>query len=569
MYRTAAKRLLSHRVPSINVSSGRTRLLPNLRQITCSSRFSTSTVNPQSGPNHQVNNEAPNFTDSKTTSSSSAAEEARDARSHKRERPRVVEYRDEQARVLEASLRHVAKHGWGEAAMIAGARDVGLSPSIIGSFPRKDAALVEFFMDDCLQRLIDRIDSGEDLKDLIPSQRISKLVRIRLEMQAPYISKWPQALSIQAQPLNVPTSFKQRAMLVDEIWHAVGDEASDIDWYVKRTVLGGIYSTTEIYMLTDSSPDFCDTSRFLDDRVRDAFDLKKTFQEATYLAEAVGAGMGSSLQGSRYLVVSLLIVEPTFFCLVSVFGWIDSIKKYKLHVVLWKSQEVWANNASSDRQREREDVQNDMGVEDLYEFRSIVCDSGSGSVKTGFAGDDAPCVVFPSLIGQPRNKNSMIGIGQKDMYFGDEAQAKRGVLRLSHPVNRGMVRDWDAMERLWEHIFDKELRVTIEEHPVLLTEPPLNPKINREKMVEIMFEGFEIPATYVAIQAVLSLYASGRTTGIVMDSGEGVTHVVPIYEGYALPHAIQRLELAGKDLTDYLTMNLTKDGYIFTTSAEM
>lgn len=222
-------------------------------------------------------------------------------------------------------------------------------------------------------------------------------------------------------------------------------------------------------------------------------------------------------------------------------------------------------------------------------------------MQTGFAGDDAPCVVFPSLIGQPRNKNSMIGIGQKDMYFGDEAQAKRGVLRLSHPVNRGMVRDWDAMERLWEHIFDKELRVTIEEHPVLLTEPPLNPKINREKMVEIMFEGFEIPATYVAIQAVLSLYASGRTTGknfltnnsfmnetptisrssdltpkkknasyagIVMDSGEGVTHVVPIYEGYALPHAIQRLELAGKDLTDYLTMNLTKDGYIFTTSAE-
>lgn len=223
-------------------------------------------------------------------------------------------------------------------------------------------------------------------------------------------------------------------------------------------------------------------------------------------------------------------------------------------------------------------------------------------MQTGFAGDDAPCVVFPSLIGQPRNKNSMIGIGQKDMYFGDEAQAKRGVLRLSHPVNRGMVRDWEAMERLWEHIFDKELRVTIEEHPVLLTEPPLNPKINREKMVEIMFEGFEIPATYVAIQAVLSLYASGRTTGknfltnnsfmnetptissssaltpkkkknalyagIVMDSGEGVTHVVPIYEGYALPHAIQRLELAGKDLTDYLTMNLTKDGYIFTTSAE-
>lgn len=207
-----------------------------------------------------------------------------------------MEYQDEQARVLQASLPHVIKLGWTEAAMVAGAREVGLSPSIVGSFPRKEAALVEFFMDDCLQRLIDRIDSEEAFKNLLPSDRISKLVRVRLEMQAPYISKWPQALSIQAQPLNIPTSFKQRAMLVDEIWHAVGDEAYDLDWYVKRTILGGIYSTTEVYMLTDSSPEFRETWAFLENRVKDAFDLKKTIKEAMYLADAVGAGMGSSLE---------------------------------------------------------------------------------------------------------------------------------------------------------------------------------------------------------------------------------------------------------------------------------
>lgn len=199
---------------------------------------------------------------------------------------------------------------------------------------------------------------------------------------------------------------------------------------------------------------------------------------------------------------------------------------------------------------------------------TVVIDVGSGNCKAGMAGEEYPRCTFPSIIGRPKTANIISGTDNAEFYVGEQAQAKRGILTISYPIEHGIVTDWEDMEKIWHYCFYDGLRVQPQEHPVLLTEAALNPKANREKMATIMFETFYVPALYVSLQAVLSLYSSGRTTGIVADVGDGVTHIVPIFEGYCMPHAICRANLAGRDLTAYLGKILGERGVSLKNSAE-
>jgi len=200
----------------------------------------------------------------------------------------------------------------------------------------------------------------------------------------------------------------------------------------------------------------------------------------------------------------------------------------------------------------------------------VVIDNGSGVIKAGFAGQDMPSCCFPTIVGRPKHSKVMVGALGGDIFVGKDAEESRGLLTLKYPISHGVVTDWKDMERIWESVYGKNnMNISkIEQHPVLLTEAPLNPNKNREKAAEVFFETFNVPALFVSPQATLSLYASGRTTGVVLDVGDGVTHSVPVYEGYALRHAIARSDVGGRDVTSRLQLLLRKSGYIFHTSAE-
>ncbi|KAL8265822.1 hypothetical protein R6Q59_003166 [Mikania micrantha] len=202
------------------------------------------------------------------------------------------------------------------------------------------------------------------------------------------------------------------------------------------------------------------------------------------------------------------------------------------------------------------------------DIKPIVIDNGSGSVKAGFASNDVPAVVFPTISGTPRHKTmGVMDHNNNKNFVGDEALSRGGHMVLKYPIEHGTISDWDDMEQIWHQTFYSELRVDPEDHHVLLTEPLLNSRLTREKITQIMFETFNVRAMSLYLQAMLSMYASGRTTGFVLDIGDGMSQFVPVFDGHTLPGSV-RHSLGGRDVTLYLMKILLERGYVFNNAVE-
>ena len=196
------------------------------------------------------------------------------------------------------------------------------------------------------------------------------------------------------------------------------------------------------------------------------------------------------------------------------------------------------------------------------ENEALVIDIGTGHLKAGFCFEDAPKHMIPMVLGKPKNAGVLVGMDQKDWYIGDEAVEKAQHLILRHPVEKGRIKDSEAIEdihNILENLFTHDMLISAEEYKFMVTEPPNSPREIRDEFVTLMFEEMKVPALYMGNQAVMSLFATGRTTGTVLDAGEGVTHTVPIYEGYAMPHFITEIPICGRDLTNYMVQLLNRE----------
>ncbi len=205
----------------------------------------------------------------------------------------------------------------------------------------------------------------------------------------------------------------------------------------------------------------------------------------------------------------------------------------------------------------------------------IIIDIGSGEIKAGFSGEDSPKVLFKNYIGEPKYKKVLSAFNSEDKeinahYIGEDCGKFMGILKLRHPVKHGIFSSDQDILSIFNYIYSKLGLGTeeIEQHPLLVTEPLLNPYTNREKIANLLFDNLGVPALFFASQPILSLFSTSNTSGTVLESGEGVTQSCVVCEGFSLPNSYERYDYGGADVTEYLKILLKKKGYQFYNSTE-
>jgi centractin len=201
----------------------------------------------------------------------------------------------------------------------------------------------------------------------------------------------------------------------------------------------------------------------------------------------------------------------------------------------------------------------------------VVVDLGTGSVKAEMAGAEAP-QIFPNVVGNIKYNpmvpdSTLPGLIDGSMLVSSDVEKHRGLLKITHPMEHGHITDWKGLTHVLKHV-NNRLGVPAKDHPLLVTEAPNTSRLQRNKLAQILFEELQYPALLFSVQAVLSLYSTGNTTGVVLDIGDGVTHCCPVYEGYTIREACTRVDFGGRDVTNYLQLLLRQHGTFLDTSAE-
>lgn len=194
-----------------------------------------------------------------------------------------------------------------------------------------------------------------------------------------------------------------------------------------------------------------------------------------------------------------------------------------------------------------------------FHLQTVIIDNGSGLIKAGLSEEDSPQAVFSSYVGKAKYPVVLNTGVHSDVYISNQDFAKSGILDITHPIENGIIVNWEAMEQIWHHTYFKALQIEPPEHPIFFIDS-LNYTIEqRQKIAEINFEKFNVPSIFFQTTDILALLASGRTTGLVLDSGEGITSVSAIYEDYKIPQATVVNKVAGGTLTNYLLKHLSED----------